>query len=225
MIYTACLMCYATFSFSQSRMIRYLLGVGLASLAIFITLYYHFLQDPLFHQNAFALLTISILLRSMYVMEINIRPSLRAKYSKLPQKEVESRTERFANDQRDEKIIRQMWFLVGTGLTIFLGGFALWNLDNAYCSTARRWRHEIGLPWGILLEGHGWWHLMTGIGSYFYLVWGVFLRHCLNGRQDEFMLNWQHWYSIPEVIPIPSAPNQSSGSPYGTVRAESRKSV
>lgn len=37
MIYTACLMCYATFSFSQSRLVRSILGVGLASLAIFIT--------------------------------------------------------------------------------------------------------------------------------------------------------------------------------------------
>ena len=89
-------------------------------------------------------------------MEINIRPSFRAKYSKLPQKEVESRTERFANDQRDEKIIRQMWILVSMGLTIFLGGFAIWNLDNMYCSTIRRWRYDIGLPWGLLLEGHGW---------------------------------------------------------------------
>jgi len=37
MIYTACLMCYATFSFSQSRATRQILGLGLASLAIFIT--------------------------------------------------------------------------------------------------------------------------------------------------------------------------------------------
>jgi dihydroceramidase len=37
MIYTACLMCYATFSFSQSRVIRQVLATGLLSLAIFIT--------------------------------------------------------------------------------------------------------------------------------------------------------------------------------------------
>src|SRR6266536_3252348 len=37
MIYTACLMCYATFSLSQSRAARQFLGLGLASLAIFIT--------------------------------------------------------------------------------------------------------------------------------------------------------------------------------------------
>jgi dihydroceramidase len=37
MIYTACLMCYATFSFSQSRVVRQVLGFGLLSLAVFIT--------------------------------------------------------------------------------------------------------------------------------------------------------------------------------------------
>jgi hypothetical protein len=37
MIYTACLMCYATFSFARSQITRQLLGLGLVSLAIFIT--------------------------------------------------------------------------------------------------------------------------------------------------------------------------------------------
>lgn len=37
MIYTTSLMCYATFSFSQSRLVRQILGVSLAALAIFIT--------------------------------------------------------------------------------------------------------------------------------------------------------------------------------------------
>ncbi len=73
-------------------------------------------------------------------------------------------------DERDVVVIRQMWFMIGVGLSVFLGGFGIWTLDNKYCSTLRRWRHEIGLPWGILLEGHGWWHLMTGLGAYFYIV-------------------------------------------------------
>lgn len=37
MIYTACLMCYATFSFSKSQAFRQVLGTGLVSLAAFIT--------------------------------------------------------------------------------------------------------------------------------------------------------------------------------------------
>lgn len=42
MIYTATIMCYATFSFAQSRLIRVVLGVGLVGLAVFITVGLHF---------------------------------------------------------------------------------------------------------------------------------------------------------------------------------------
>ena len=90
--------------------------------------------------------------------------------------------------------------MIVMGLTIFLGGFIVWTLDNEYCSTVRGWRREIGLPWGMLLEGHGWWHLMTGVGAYLCLVWGIWLRHCLNERQDEFELNWPKWYYLPEIV-------------------------
>jgi len=41
---------------------------------------------------------------------------------------------------------------------------------------------------------------MTGIGSYFYIVWAVWLRHCLNERQDEYVLNWPSIWQLPEVV-------------------------
>ena len=46
---------------------------------------------------------------------------------------------------------------------------------------------------------------MTGIGSYFYIVWAIWLRLCLQGKQDEYMLNWPFlFFSLPEVVPIAS---------------------
>ncbi|TVY84376.1 Alkaline ceramidase [Lachnellula suecica] len=250
MIYTAFLMCYATFSFSQSRLRRQLLGGGLLSLAVFITLYYHYLQDPVFHQNAFALITAIVLFRSMYVMEVNIRPSLKRKYGTAPQKSTDGLTkpELLANARRDSRILKEMWMMVVIGLSIFLGGFGIWALDIKYCSQVRRWRREVGLPWGILLEGHGWWfvvspqslgvnaltgprHLMTGYGSYFYIVWAVWLRHCLNERQDEYVLKWpSYFFSIPEVVPlseypIGDLPSNGFSNGNGHVKGEERKSV
>lgn len=44
-------------------------------------------------------------------------------------------------------------------------------------------------------------HLMTGTGAYFYLVWGIWLRHCLNERQDEFELSWPSIFSMPDIVP------------------------
>lgn len=113
----------------------------------------------------------------------------------------EEKREEARKDRRDQEIIGQMWVLIAVGLSVFLGGFAVWSLDNAYCSKLIKWRREIGLPWGILLEGHGWWHLMTGYGAYFYIVWGVWLRQCLNGKADEYELVWPSWLaSIPRVV-------------------------
>lgn len=160
MIYTTCIMCYATFSYRRSPVFSQILALALAGLAAFITFYYHYIKDPSFHQNAYALLTAVVLFRSMYVMEVNLRPSLRGKYGYVDTSGKTSEqvsSERKLNAARDKETLRQMWWMIGMGLSIFLGGFAIWNLDNEYCGTLRRWRKDIGLPWGLLLEGHGWW--------------------------------------------------------------------
>ncbi|WDK18799.1 alkaline phytoceramidase [Colletotrichum graminicola] len=126
MIYTTCLMVFATFSFSKSPQFAVFLGSGLALLAGFIT----------------------VVLRSLYVMETQLRPVLAKR-----------------NQAKAHGILETMWIMVGTGLGVFLMGFLIWNLDNAFCSQIRGWRRQLGLPWGAVLEGHAWWHLMTGIGG------------------------------------------------------------
>ncbi|GIK03137.1 hypothetical protein Aspvir_007206 [Aspergillus viridinutans] len=208
MIYTTCLMCYALFSYSRPLGFRIVLAIALTSLAVFITLYYHYLQDPVFHQNAYALLTIVVVLRSMYTMEVTLRPSLRhsteedrlARQKKgLP---VPSKEQRRYENVRDVRTLKTMWFMVAYGLAMFLGGFLIWNLDNRFCPTLRRWRRAVGLPWGIFLEGHGWWHVMTGIGAYLYIIWGIWLRHCLNKRQEEYDLWWPHFWNFPEIVRV-----------------------
>jgi dihydroceramidase len=97
----------------------------------------------------------------MYMMEVNLRPSLRKKTSDNSGKKTSSESSKMAaqlaDDKRDKIILKEMWWMVAIGLSIFLGGFAIWGLDRIFCTTVRRWRRQIGLPWGILLEGHGWW--------------------------------------------------------------------
>lgn len=213
MIYTTCLMCYATFSHRRSHPVPLILALALVSLALFITAYYHYLQDPAFHQNAYALLTAIVLFRSMYVMEVNIRPYFRDAQAKRNKAAGMSPQEQQRQDRRDTLIVGQMWTMVGVGLSIFLGGFGIWTIDNVYCGTLRRWRREIGLPWGIFLEGHGWWHLMTGCGAYFYIVWGIWLRHCLNGKQDEYELRWPSLFtSLPVILRREEKVPQANGS-------------
>lgn len=153
MIYTTCLMIYAGLSYAQSTAFRLVLASALIALCLSITVYYHYIQDPTFHQNAYAVLTAFIVFRSMYVMEYTLRPSLRKKEEKLNSDPQQQRRE----NARDTAILKRMWLFVAFGLSVFLGGFGIWALDNVYCSTLRSWRRSVGLPWGILLEGHGWW--------------------------------------------------------------------
>ena len=206
MIYTTCLMFWATFAHKRVPAIQILLGILSASLALFITGYYHYLQDPTFHQNAYAILTAIVLFRSMFVMEVNIRPFYRRRHEqhkkvlKSDRVSDSAKAEERRKDRRDTEILKMMWTMIAVGLSVFLGGFGIWTIDNVHCSSLRAWRREIGLPWGVLLEGHGWWHLMTGLGAYFYITWGIWLRHCLNGRQDEFELVWPSMFtSVPRV--------------------------
>ncbi|UNI15297.1 alkaline ceramidase ydc1 [Purpureocillium takamizusanense] len=153
MIYTTCLMMYASFSFSRSRAFSALLGVSLLTLAGSITVYYHITKDPVFHQVAYAALTATVVFRSMWVMERQVRPVLQRR-----------------DAEQSRRQMKTMWALVATGLTVFVAGFAIWNLDNIFCSQLRRLRRAMGLPWAVLLEGHAWWHLMTGLGG--------ILSHC-----------------------------------------------
>ena len=155
MIYTTCLMVYASFGHGRGTRFRSFLAIGLVLLAAFITLYYHYLQDPTFHQNAYAILTATVLIRSMFIMEFSLRPYLRGTAEKPSQGT--SKAEQVRQDDRDRDILIRMWKLVAYGLTIFLSGFGLWSIDNVYCGPLRRWRLDVGLPYGILAEGHGWW--------------------------------------------------------------------
>lgn len=154
MIYTTCLMNFATFSYGKSKRYSTVLAVGLISLAVFITAYYHYLQDPTFHQNAYAILTAIVLFRAMYVMEINIRPRFKSKERKVAHPRNHGGA---SEDREDLEALKVMWQMIGFGLSIFLGGFGIWSLDNEHCSKLIQWRREMGMPWGFVLEGHGWW--------------------------------------------------------------------
>lgn len=174
MIYTTCLMCYATFSFSQSPRARSALGLGLVALCVFITLYYHYLQDPTFHQNAYAVLTAVVVVRSMWIMEVTLRPSWYREHKErspspafeTPDDPVAMEARQKLKEQRDMKILKTMWAMLAWGLSTFLGGFAIWNLDNFFCSKLVGWRRAVGLPWGVLLEGHGWWYVVSSLNNY-----------------------------------------------------------
>ena len=70
---------------------------------------------------------------------------------------------------------------------------------------------------------------MTGVGAYFYLVWGVWLRHVLNERQHEYGVRWPSMlWTLPEIVPVhladdPEIYNRSGVN--GSIKSESNGSA
>lgn len=155
MIYLSCTSFFAIFSHRQTRTVTTLVFAFTISLAIFVSVYYHYLQDPVFHQNAFALLTAINIFRGWYQMEQLLRPPRRGKTA-LGNDPSQRRI-----DQRNLKILASMWTLSLWGVANIAIGFLIWNLDNIFCARIRQWRRAMGLPWGMLLEGHGWWYVSS----------------------------------------------------------------
>ncbi|KAK9797466.1 hypothetical protein SCARD494_03295 [Seiridium cardinale] len=185
MIYTTCLMCFATFSYGRSRSLSVLLAFALAGLSWYITARYYHTKDPQFHQDAYAVLTAFVVFSNMWIMERTVRPAL---------KERQGKRSPASHVVPADAIVKDMWIMVATG------GFLIWNLDNVYCDTIRRWRHSMGLPWAVILEGHAWWHLMTGIGAYYYITWRIWIHRCLDGDEDRYRLSWSSVFAMPDVV-------------------------
>ncbi|RPA85718.1 alkaline phytoceramidase [Ascobolus immersus RN42] len=179
MINTTLIMYVATFAYGRSLLFSTLLALSLTAFSVAISLIYHHLQDPRYHQNAYAILTAIVLGRSIYLVETQVKGKYQAAY-------------------------KDLWRMAIGGLLFFGAGFTLWTLDRELCAVWRGLRRSVGLPWGFVLEGHGWWHLLTGLGGYYYIVYGIYLRRCLNGDLDEYELVWPSYFtSLPSVMKKP----------------------
>jgi dihydroceramidase len=126
MINTTLIMYFATFAYGRSLRFSSFLAIALTSFSIVISLIYHYLQDPRYHQNAYAILTIIVLGRSIYMVETSVKG-------------------------RYDKAYKDLWRMAVGGLLFFGAGFTLWTLDRELCGMWRGWRRSVGLPWGFFL--------------------------------------------------------------------------
>ncbi|CCC68288.1 hypothetical protein NCAS_0B02040 [Naumovozyma castellii] len=96
---------------------------------------------------------------------------------------------------------RNLYSSMGIGVVFFLSGFVSWKLDIRYCSFWIGFRRNVlELPLGIFFELHGWWHMLTGIGIYYYIVYLQYLRVITLGIENEHVFIWR-WKLLPELIP------------------------
>lgn len=163
MIYATCIPFWSVFSEFKTRRESVMVGIGIFMAANLLTLIYLYFKDPTIHQASYGILNALIIFKSI---------SLSREHVRVPKAKTQ--------------LNRTMIF----GVSIFILGYVLWNLDIHLCSNVRAVRRDWGMPYGFILEGHGWWHILTGTGVYFYLVYMEYLRCFLSGIDKFYRFKW-----------------------------------
>ncbi|GME70500.1 unnamed protein product [[Candida] boidinii] len=132
-----------------------------------ITIYYIFInQNPVFHEVCYALLNFGLIYKIYQLINRVVSYKSLQMY-----------------------MLKLMAFSVGE----FLFGFILWNIDNKCCSNLRSLRRSyLGFPLGIFLELHGWWHILTSLGIYHFIVVNQMLSVWHRGEQENYRLVWKY---------------------------------
>jgi len=141
---------------------------------VFVTLSYIYLPNPIYHQLAFAVIMLSGIGRNVILIR------------RLP-----------ADHPARSQIARTM----SHGAMIFVGGFAIWNIDNIFCTGLRELRSYVG-PLGFVLEGHAYWHIMTAYGAFLISSAAIYLQMAIKVSPDAYTYDPSHW--LPIVRPVAS---------------------
>ncbi|GMM47605.1 alkaline dihydroceramidase [Pichia kluyveri] len=130
--------------------------------SIFTYTYIFIYRNPAFHQIFYAALNFGVIYKSIKTMNRVI-----------PDKEIRHR----------------QFKLLGFSFSLFAFGFLIWNLDNVYCSNLISWRRNyLGWPFGIILEGHGWWHIFTGLGIYYFIIYNMINSVYMRGEGNKYTI-------------------------------------
>ncbi|KAK4684256.1 dihydroceramidase, partial [Tremellales sp. Uapishka_1] len=159
---------------------------------VFVTLSYLYLPNPIYHQIAFAAILLSSVGRNVYLI------------TKLP-----------AGHPNRSKIIKTLF----NGLTTFALGFVIWNIDNFFCTQLRTIREHVGV-WGFLVEGHAYWHILTGYGSFLVFTSSIELTLATKVSPDAYTFDAKSWFPVVRKV---EAPKLSPTSEKQSRAAEDRK--
>lgn len=165
MVYATAILFGYFLGFDYSPLYRKLCAWGTAiSTLVFTYIYIFIWRNPVFHQVFYAFLNFGLIFKSL------------------------SAVRRFITDDRTRKLEYKMLTLA---FGLFLFGFIIWNIDNVYCSSITYFRrHFLGLPLGFLTEGHGWWHIFTGMGIYYFILYNEIVSKWIIGEQRKYTLVW-----------------------------------
>ncbi|KAJ8523363.1 hypothetical protein ONZ45_g222 [Pleurotus djamor] len=178
MVYVASFTLYLLFDsapgFSTDSFRSKALIAALVAFDVLFTWSYYLYRNPVYHQVVFATLLIFVTLRVMT-------------YLRSPH----------ARNTIPEHKTAQITRLFSTGVVSFATGFLIWNLDNIFCDTITRWKGSLGWPAAFLLEGHSWWHVLTGLGTYYKSIGIQYLILCMKDDHRNYVVDYK--YGLPYI--------------------------
>lgn len=164
MIYATCIPFWSVFQVKKSKKESIQIAISVFLGAATLTAVYLYFKDPTIHQVAYALLTITVLAKSVLQAQAYVHDPVAQKHLRLT---------------------------LISGVCEFLGAWGLWNADIHLCGFWRQLRHEVGIPYGFIFELHGWWHLLTGLAVYKYLMYLEYLRSFILGTNESYTYKWK----------------------------------
>ncbi|KAG7876272.1 hypothetical protein KL938_004663 [Ogataea parapolymorpha] len=165
MVYVTALPFGYIFSWNQPRPIQYAWIVGtFAATALFTYIYIYVQRDPAFHQAFYAILNFGVIYKTIRTIHLKVT---------------------------DPNARKTMYKMLVLAVSLFVFGFFIWNLDFLLCPNLIDWRRNIlGIPLGVVTEGHGWWHIFTGLGVYYFIIYNQLLHTWMTDQQDKYKLVW-----------------------------------
>ncbi|KAL9933192.1 hypothetical protein V8E36_007910 [Tilletia maclaganii] len=193
MVYTTVIFSWAVFEttpIGQKSRFRILLPTFIFTFLIIYThLYFSNKENTLLHQLTYAMLQIGSSVRVYSLLSSNPSSALSQKGG-------------------SQALVRQhVKSLFWTSTACFVVAFALWNVDNVFCEDLHKIRRRIGLVPGIVLQGHSWWHLLTGFGAYIAGLAGAYLIGAIRESPDAFRLVYADRFKlVPYLVRVQPRP-------------------
>ncbi|TFL03748.1 alkaline phytoceramidase [Pterulicium gracile] len=168
-------------------------------------------RNPVYHQSVFAVLIIGIVIRVVYLLHNAEDYTLEDIKEQAPLSSNDTDTEpnntntpAVLNTKPARKVVvippsarRDIRHCFTVGPSSFALGFLVWNLDNVFCGRLTGWKRALGWPAAFLLEGHSWWHVLTGYGSYLMIVGICYLGVCV--KDDYRRWGVRYWWTLPLI--------------------------
>ncbi|VEU20844.1 DEKNAAC101652 [Brettanomyces naardenensis] len=162
----------------RTKLIIY--GGMTTSLILFTVIYLFVYQNPAFHEIIYAGISLGLVYRTIVLTNWYVT---------------------------DRKFKRFMFKLLIFSMFEIALAFLVWNLDTIYCSGLIRARRFIGLPLGIFLELHGFWHLFIGIGIHHFILFTQCLNAWYKKQQADYQIEW--WLGLPFKVSLMKTKDKS----------------